>query len=116
MSKIVLGSLSDIRAKLYLWTHERELGRTVDARPLPKGAGVQLSGQRMLRDGGLIRLRAGPLRGEPGLRRARTLPRGQGDEADDLVVAPGFSCRHQIADFCDNRRSLHTAELLAMAG
>jgi FAD/FMN-containing dehydrogenase/Fe-S oxidoreductase len=36
--------------------------------------------------------------------------------ADDLVVAPGFSCRHQIADFCDNRRSLHTAELLAMAG
>jgi hypothetical protein len=27
--------------------------------------------------------------------------------ADDLVVAPGFSCRHQIADFCDNRRSLH---------
>jgi Fe-S oxidoreductase len=35
--------------------------------------------------------------------------------ADDLVVAPGFSCRHQIAEFCDNRRSLHTAELLAMA-
>jgi hypothetical protein len=30
---------------------------------------------------------------------------------EDLVVAPGFSCRHQIADFCDNRRSLHTAEL-----
>ncbi len=32
------------------------------------------------------------------------------DSADqDLIVAPGFSCRHQIADFCDNRRSLHTA-------
>lgn len=40
--------------------------------------------------------------------------RNAGEEA--LVVAPGFSCRHQIADFCDNRRSLHTAELLAMAG
>jgi Fe-S oxidoreductase len=34
---------------------------------------------------------------------------------EDLVVAPGFSCRHQIADFCDGRRALHTAELLAMA-
>ena len=40
--------------------------------------------------------------------------RNAGEEA--LVVAPGFSCRHQIADFCDSRRSLHTAELLAMAG
>lgn len=39
--------------------------------------------------------------------------RNAGEEA--LVVAPGFSCRHQIADFCDNRGSLHTAELLAMA-
>jgi hypothetical protein len=43
-------------------------------------------------------------------------PAVRGTQADDLVVAPGFSCRHQIADFCDNRRSLHTAELLAMAG
>ncbi len=34
---------------------------------------------------------------------------------DDLVVAPGFSCRHQIADFCEGRPTLHTAELLAMA-
>jgi Fe-S oxidoreductase len=42
-------------------------------------------------------------------------PAVRGTAADDLVVAPGFSCRHQIADFCDNRRSLHTAELLAMA-
>ena len=33
----------------------------------------------------------------------------------DLVVAPGFSCRSQIADFCDGRRAIHTAELLAMA-
>jgi Fe-S oxidoreductase len=32
-----------------------------------------------------------------------------------LVVAPGFSCRGQIADFCDGRRALHPAELLAMA-
>jgi hypothetical protein len=42
-------------------------------------------------------------------------PAVRGSAADDLVVAPGFSCRHQIADFCDNRGSLHTAELLAMA-
>jgi Fe-S oxidoreductase len=42
-------------------------------------------------------------------------PAVRGTQAEDLVVAPGFSCRHQIADFCDNRRSLHTAELLAMA-
>lgn len=34
---------------------------------------------------------------------------------DDLVVAPGYSCRSQIADFCDGRRALHTAELLALA-
>ena len=34
---------------------------------------------------------------------------------DDLVVAPGFSCRSQIKDFCDGRRAIHPAELLAMA-
>ncbi|CAN5753295.1 FAD-binding and (Fe-S)-binding domain-containing protein [soil metagenome] len=34
---------------------------------------------------------------------------------DDLIVAPGYSCRTQIADFCDERRALHTAELLALA-
>jgi hypothetical protein len=39
--------------------------------------------------------------------------RNAGEEA--LVVTPGFSCRHQIAGICDNRRPLHTAELLAMA-
>jgi FAD/FMN-containing dehydrogenase/Fe-S oxidoreductase len=36
-------------------------------------------------------------------------------EAADLVVAPGYSCRTQIADFCDGRHSMHTAELLALA-
>jgi hypothetical protein len=35
--------------------------------------------------------------------------------AEDLVVAPGFSYRHQIADFCAGRRALHPAELLTMA-
>jgi FAD/FMN-containing dehydrogenase/Fe-S oxidoreductase len=34
---------------------------------------------------------------------------------DDIIVAPGYSCRSQIADFCDGRRALHTAELLALA-
>jgi hypothetical protein len=43
-------------------------------------------------------------------------PAVRGAAADDLVVARGSACRHQIADLCDNRRSLHTAELLAMAG
>jgi Fe-S oxidoreductase len=43
-------------------------------------------------------------------------PAVRGAAADDLIVAPGFSCRHQVADFCDHRPSLHTAELLAMAG
>lgn len=33
----------------------------------------------------------------------------------DFVVAPGFSCRSQIADFCGGRPSLHTAQLLARA-
>jgi FAD/FMN-containing dehydrogenase/Fe-S oxidoreductase len=42
-------------------------------------------------------------------------PAVRATEADDLVVAPGFSCRHQIADFCDGRATLHPAELLAMA-
>ena len=42
-------------------------------------------------------------------------PAGRGTSTEDLIVAPGLNCRHQIADFCDNRRSLHTAELLAMA-
>jgi FAD/FMN-containing dehydrogenase/Fe-S oxidoreductase len=35
---------------------------------------------------------------------------------DGLVVAPGFSCRSQIKDFCDGRRALHTAELLDLVG
>ncbi|MDR0787085.1 MAG: FAD-binding oxidoreductase [Gemmatimonadota bacterium] len=35
--------------------------------------------------------------------------------AEDLVVAPGFSCRSQIKDFCDGRRAIHTAELLDLA-
>jgi Fe-S oxidoreductase len=35
--------------------------------------------------------------------------------ADDLVIASGFSCRHQIADFCGGRPALHLAEVLAMA-
>ena len=34
---------------------------------------------------------------------------------DDLIVAPGFSCRSQIKDFCGGREAIHTAELLAMA-
>ncbi len=34
----------------------------------------------------------------------------------DERMAPGFSCRYEITDFCDNRRSLHTAELLGMGG
>ncbi len=34
----------------------------------------------------------------------------------DLAVAPGLSCRHQIADFCEGRGSVSTVELLAMAG
>ena len=37
------------------------------------------------------------------------------EEEDALVVAPGFSCRSQVKDFCDGRRAIHTAELLAMA-
>jgi FAD/FMN-containing dehydrogenase/Fe-S oxidoreductase len=35
--------------------------------------------------------------------------------AGDIVVAPGFSCRTQIKDFCGGRRAIHPAELLAMA-
>ena len=40
-------------------------------------------------------------------------PAGAGP--DDLVVAPGYSCRSQIKDFCDGREAVHTAELLALA-
>jgi Fe-S oxidoreductase len=42
-------------------------------------------------------------------------PAVRGAAPDDLVVAPGFSCRSQIGDFCDGGRAIHTAELLAMA-
>jgi FAD/FMN-containing dehydrogenase/Fe-S oxidoreductase len=37
------------------------------------------------------------------------------EDEEALIVAPGYSCRSQIADFCDGRAALHTAELLAMA-
>ncbi|MBB6071111.1 Fe-S oxidoreductase [Longimicrobium terrae] len=33
----------------------------------------------------------------------------------DYVVASGFSCRHQISDFCDGRKPVSTPELLALA-
>jgi Fe-S oxidoreductase len=42
-------------------------------------------------------------------------PAVRGSAPDDLIVAPGFSCRTQIGDFCDGRKAIHTAELLAMA-
>jgi Fe-S oxidoreductase len=42
-------------------------------------------------------------------------PAVRGARPDDLVVAPGFSCRSQIGDFCEGRKAIHTAELLAMA-
>ncbi|HEX2188923.1 MAG TPA: FAD-binding and (Fe-S)-binding domain-containing protein [Longimicrobiaceae bacterium] len=42
-------------------------------------------------------------------------PAVRGAAPDDLVVAPGFSCRSQIGDFCVGRKAIHTAELLAMA-
>lgn len=34
---------------------------------------------------------------------------------EEYVVASGFSCRHQIADFCEGRKSVSTPELLALA-
>jgi Fe-S oxidoreductase len=37
------------------------------------------------------------------------------NDEEALVVAPGFSCRSQIGDFCDGRAAIHPAELLAMA-
>lgn len=37
------------------------------------------------------------------------------EAGDAYVVAPGFSCRSQVKDFCDGRRAMHTAELLALA-
>ncbi len=42
-------------------------------------------------------------------------PAVRGAAPDDLVVAPGFSCRSQIGDFCEGRKAIHPAELLAMA-
>jgi hypothetical protein len=43
-------------------------------------------------------------------------PTVRGTAAEDLVVAPlASAAATQIAGFRDNRRSLHTAELLAMA-
>lgn len=34
---------------------------------------------------------------------------------NDYIVADGFSCRTQIADFCNGRKALHLAELLMLA-
>ncbi|HEY1261963.1 MAG TPA: FAD-linked oxidase C-terminal domain-containing protein, partial [Terriglobales bacterium] len=43
------------------------------------------------------------------------LPAVRNAEAGTLVIADGFSCREQISQ-STNRRALHTAEVLAMAG
>jgi glycerol-3-phosphate dehydrogenase subunit C len=92
------------------------MGPTTEVLSRVEGLEFTRAGLGVLRDGGLVRLREGPLRRVEGVRRARPLPRrARGAAPDDLVVAPGFSCRHQISDFCAGRKSLHTAELLAMA-
>jgi Fe-S oxidoreductase len=39
----------------------------------------------------------------------------RGTAADDLSSPPASAAPTRSPDFCDNRRSLHTAELLAMA-
>ncbi|MEN6521025.1 MAG: FAD-binding and (Fe-S)-binding domain-containing protein [Armatimonadota bacterium] len=43
------------------------------------------------------------------------LPAVRSLPSEDYVVADGFSCRSQIADFCSGRKALHIAELLMMA-
>ena len=42
------------------------------------------------------------------------LPAVRQAEADDLIVADGFSCRHQIADGAA-RDALHVARVLEMS-
>jgi hypothetical protein len=64
----------------------------------------------MLRDGGQLGYEQGHYEVSQTCGERVLFPAVRGSGADDLVVAPGFSCRHQTADFCDNRRSLHTAE------
>ena len=41
----------------------------------------------------------------------RLLPAARRLERDDVLVASGVSCRHQVADFT-SARALHAAELL----
>ncbi len=45
---------------------------------------------------------------------SRLLPAIEAESADTVVVASGFSCRHQIADFAD-REALHVIEALGRA-
>ncbi|MBD3611073.1 MAG: hypothetical protein HUJ13_01390, partial [Hydrogenovibrio crunogenus] len=42
------------------------------------------------------------------------LPTLKNAQQDDLVIATGTSCRHQLEDFAD-RQGLHPAELFFMA-
>ncbi len=43
------------------------------------------------------------------------LPAVRGSAPDTLIVADGFSCRAQIAQFCPGRRAMHLAQLLDLA-
>jgi Fe-S oxidoreductase len=43
------------------------------------------------------------------------LPAVRAFPPEDYIVADGFSCRSQIADFCNGRKALHVAELLLLA-
>ena len=40
------------------------------------------------------------------------LPAVRSCDSDSIVIADGFSCRAQIAQFCDGRRALHLAQVL----
>jgi FAD/FMN-containing dehydrogenase/Fe-S oxidoreductase len=40
------------------------------------------------------------------------LPAVRNSDPDTLIIADGFSCRSQIAQFCGGRRALHLAEVL----
>ena len=66
---------------------------------------------RLLRHGGIVRLSPGALRSVEGDRRATPASGGQAMPPGDVLVAPGTSCRHQVADL-SGTVAVHPAVLI----
>ena len=100
-------------ALLHGHCHQKALVGTAPDRGRPQGGGLpgHRGRRRLLRHGGIVRLRGRALRPVRQDRRASSGAGRSGGGADVAVCAPGISCRQQV-EHTTGRVPKHPAELL----